>query len=227
MSEYIWYYTEARGVKGIPPASKIWLTESLNFDSPEPLERDWMKYNPYKHNFPPENELKMPSELNLIIDVNYEPQFDCIYVQRRILAVTDDFLEFLRSNGLDKQMEVANLSIYNRKGNLFTNKSYYAIRIGKFNDKLFDFDENTKKRAAGIKDFFLYPNMKLIEPSKEQNIFFLLEFCYNDCILLTEKAKDYVLANFYSPEIYSVQDFRFAYNNASSDKSKLPQIIES
>ena len=60
--------------------------------------------------------------------------------------------------------------------------------------------------------------------SEKHNIYMLLEFCYNGCLILTQNAKDYIVSNFYKPEIYKLNDYHLVYNN-SLHKEKLPPLI--
>jgi len=223
---YIWNYTSARQPKGIPSYSNNWLSEIFSPEDPKPIEGQWVSFNPYRDKPPLKEELKLPSQLYLFLRTKETPIFDWFYIHHHVMAVSEKFLAFLLENDLKEQIEIAELKIFNRQGIEFNEKKYFAIRIIKFNDSIFNLNEEIRKRAKGIKDEFLYPQMKLNTENEKQNIFFLLEFCYNESLLITEKAKDYILSNFYKPEIYRIEDYPLVFNNSNSLEN-LPNNIVS
>ncbi|MCD8455092.1 immunity 43 family protein [Tenacibaculum finnmarkense genomovar ulcerans] len=223
---YIWRNTLGRKQKGVPQNADTWLSDQKSTKdlNNTPIKGEWISYNPHKDFYPLEERLKLPKELYLYIRIKNTPVFDWYFMHHHVMAVSEKFLFFLKENKLDNHFEIAELKIINKENKEFNEKKYFAIRIIKFDDSLFNLNEEIRKRAAGIKGRFIYPQMKLKKDSESQNIFFLLEFCYNESLVLTEKVKNYILSNFHSPEIYKIEDYPLVFNN-SNNLEKLPDNI--
>lgn len=178
-------------------------------------DQRWKLFNPSQMEFPPVDEYKFPDELYMVITKSTKRvAFDYYSHQKNVAFVSDRFLGFLQRNGLDASYyEKAKLFIVNLKGDLITNERYWALRFGKFDDELFSFHAESKKRASGLKDFFLYPSMELKKSVPGKNIFFINEFCYNKSIIFNGLALKELLVDFYEPQLYQLEDFPFIYNN--------------
>jgi hypothetical protein len=125
--------------------------------------------------------------------------------------VSKRFLEYLQSNGLPNNYEVARLTIVSSTGKHLTKKEYFALRFGKFDDDLLHFDEASKRAVPNLKDCFVYDTISTSEVT-DRNIFFVDKPCYQEVVLLTEKAKIEIQKQFYCPAIYSAAEFTTAYS---------------
>lgn len=224
---YVWFNTLGRKMKNIPQDADMWLSDSnsLTEFKDNPINQKWVSFNPYKDELPLKPELELPKELYLFIRTKTEPVFDWCYLHHHVMAVSSSFLNYLVKNVPQNQIEVAKLNMINVSGLAYDNKEYFAVRIIKFDDNKFDNTQSARKRAIGTGGTrFMYPDMMLIKANENRNIYFLLEFCYNDCLILTKNAKDYILSNFYSPEIYLLKDYPQAWNN-NIYKDRLPDLV--
>ena len=223
---YVWRNTLGRKQKDVPQAGDTWLSDkdSLADYKDKPVTGKWISFNPYKDKLPLDGTMRLPKKLFLFFRTKSEPVFDWFYIHHHMMAVSEVFLNYLLENNLMNQLEITELIIINVNGTIYHNKKYFAIRVVIFNDNEFNFNETTRKRAAGIRRYFLYPEIQLIKNNKTQHIYMLLEFCYNGCLILTQNAKDYIVSNFYKPEIYKLNDYHLVYNN-SLHKEKLPPLI--
>ena len=219
---YIWFNTLGRSIKGIPQDHFTWFKDINDFNAENKLG-EWLSYN--WRDGKPEGKYKMPNELYLFIKSVKKPLFD-FYPTNDFMIVSSSLLKYFIDNKLEDQIEVSNLRIFNTDGVEHTNKKYYVVRVFQFNDDLFNLNEETRKRVSGAKDKFFYPDLSLKSDIVNQDVFFLNNlFGYHDTIILNEKAKNYVLQNFYIPEIYDAKVFNIAYNN-QTDKTKLPEIVK-
>ncbi|MFD2909193.1 Imm43 family immunity protein [Flavobacterium ardleyense] len=222
---YIWFYTTARKHKGVP-----YIIENRSLSDVFTAKKDegmgkWSDYNPTKDGFPPrDSRLKFPKDLFFIVQKEKEILLDFMPYHNNLMIISDVFLDYLKEQKIDLNFEIANLKVVHRNGlELKVDKKYFAIRIGKFDDELFDLDQQSKKRAAGSRDFFLYPNLKLKIKNIERDLFFLNELWYSEALILTEKGKEEVKKRFYSPEIYKAEDYPLAFNN-QLNINYLPEI---
>jgi Immunity protein 43 len=218
---FIWFYTVARIPKGALLGLDVMLRENFY---PNKKQDDfvypWCSYNPIKDGFPVSQEaLRFPKELFFIVDDVKELNFDFIPFQSNMIIVSEIFLNYLKAQHLEANFEVAFLKVVDINEKIVKcNKQYFALRIGKFDDEFFDFDVETKKRAAGSRDFFLYPNMKLKKTDIGRDVFFLNELWYRNALLLTKAGKDRIKSDFYLPEIYMIEEFPIVYNNRTKEE---------
>jgi hypothetical protein len=193
----------------------------VNQKTPETIHVDGKKWAMFNHydttlGFPPNDLLFVfPAEMNLVVKSQKykEINFDYIQYSHFVKLVSEKFFSFLIENGLDESYyEIARLNIVDTKGRLMTDNKYFALRFGRFDDALFNFPSESRKRAAGLRDRFLFPDMEFKTVTENKNIFVLFEFCYKDGFLLNAKGANYVIENFYC-EIYNAKDFPFVFNN--------------
>ncbi|CAM3942366.1 Immunity protein 43 domain-containing protein [Flavobacterium branchiophilum] len=213
---FIWYNTIPRTPKGFPLLEDRWLREKYYpSKNQEEMDYKWMKYNPLKDAFPPKGDLKLPDELFFIVQKQKELLFDFMNYHFNLFIVSDVFLKLIQEYRLDLKYEISKLKIVHKnEKELKCDKDYYALRVSTHDDDLFDYVEDGKKRASGARDFFLYPNLKLKPDVQDKGIYFLNEFCYHQTIVVNEELKKTIIKNFYSPELYKLEDFAQVYNNS-------------
>jgi hypothetical protein len=217
MSELFIWFNRTKIPEGYPLKDDFILKDSFKKDKPKDIPtQQWKLYNPFKMEFPPVDGYKFPSEMYMVITkASYKTIFFDYYgYSNNVAFVSDKFLAFLQKNGLDDSYyEKAKLLVIDLGGNLLTTVDYWALRFGKFDDQSFDFHPETKKRVAGIKNYFLYPEMDTVKTTFSKSVYYLSEFCYNTSLVFNKYAKDEIIGNFYSPEIYKASDFPYVYNN--------------
>lgn len=217
MEELFIWFNRTKVPQGYPLKDDFILKPSFNKAKPKDIPlQEWKLYNPFKMEFPPGDEYKFPLEMFMVLTKkSYKKIFFDYYGYTNYVAfVSDQFFSFLQQNGLDDSYyEKAKLFVIDLEGNLLTDGNYWALRFGRFDDQLFDFDQETKKRAAGIKNHFLYPGMNVSVQPASRNVYYLSEFCYQTSLLFNQQAKDEILAGFRTPEIYKIADFPYIYNN--------------
>lgn len=186
---------------------------------------EWMKYDPYLDGFPPkEQNLKLPNSLFFIVQNTSVLLFDWMAYNQNIMIVSEKFLTLLKDYVHEDCFETSVLTTVSKnEKKLNISSQYYAIRVDKYDDSLFDISEQGKKRAIGLRDTFLYPNISLKE-SIQKEIFFLSKFCYLQSIILTQSIKEIIVKKCYVPEIYKIEDFPYVYNN-KFDLDKLPNVV--
>jgi hypothetical protein len=220
MSElFIWFPTLENQPKGMPNIEENSLVEKYDpKKGVEGMDYDWMDYDFIKNGFPPKStDHKLPEKLIYVIKKHKELLFDYLNFNGDILIVSDVFLDFLDEKGFKNCYEKASLKVVNKKGeDMINKKNYFAIRIGQFDDNLFDFVEKGKvklKSLVGKSKDFLYPNMKLKDDSSSKEMFIVNEFCYKGYFIFNENIKKEIMSNFYSPEIYSIKEYPALYKN--------------
>lgn len=214
---YIWFQ-RTKLPEGHPLLDDILLKSRFDLKRPNTIhvgEENWRNFNHYNMNFPPKDTFAFPSEIYLIIKKKYkEINFDYLDYHYYVKLISDNFLSFLIKNGLNESYyEIASLNIIDLKGELMTKNKYYALRFGKFDDDLFNFEPESKKRAAGLRNTFLYPNIKIKTEIPDKNIFVLFEFCYRDCLVLSENGKNDIIKHYLSSDIYKSVDYPYVFNN--------------
>ena len=215
---YVWFNTLAKKPQGLPFIDNIWISENYILGKkPESMNYEWMKYDYYFDGFPPDNpELKFPEELFFIVQDTKALLFDWMAFNQNIMIVSELFLSFLKTHIYEECFEISYLKTVSRNAKkLDVGSKYYAIRIGKYFDDLFLFSEENKKRAVGLRDVFLYPNIKINENVKD-GIFFLSRFGYLETLIMTDAIKNVIEKEFYEPEIYKIEDYPYVYNNRFS-----------
>ena len=214
---FIWYY-RTNVPKGIPLMQKTILKDVFDLDKPKKVpEQPWMLYNSRTMGFPITDEkYQFPQEMYLVVLNNIkEVCFDYVEDDYKIKLVSQDFFQFLNQHGLDKGFEKANLTILNQKGELLTSKKYYALRFCLFDDQLFEFNKKEKiriKREFGGTEY-VYPQINLIEEKTQKSVFAFEESAYRKSLIFKGDLISEMLKNFYCPEIYSIKDFPYIYEN--------------
>lgn len=223
---FIWYRTNVRGTKGIPQDEDIWIRENFSYGKEiEGLKYEWVDYDYDEHGFPPNGQFKLPEELFFIVQRVTSLNFDFLPYRKNIFIVSKEFKLFLTIQQKDGLFEFSKLNVVHKKNKQITStKEYYLLRVITFDDDCFDFIEEGKKRANGLRGEFIYPNLMLKE-NISHGIFFLDSFCYREAVVFTGKIKDEVKSLFYSPEIYRINDFHLAFNNRNKETGDLPETV--
>lgn len=218
---YVLFYPFSRIPSSIPNSQQLTLSEEYTEKLPIHINSGWLHEFKWSPNLPANEEnifRTMLQILYLFINTKRkEPTFDYLYIQDGIWAISEFFLKYLREN-IGSQIEAVLLKVYN-KNREEAQRVYYAMRVHAFNDKLFDFHVESKKRTAGIKNYYLYPDMELKETNEKQNIYTLREFNYREVLILNSVAKNWIIENLYSPQIYKLSDFPYVLNNQYDKKA--------
>ena len=216
MSElFIWFPTARNSAKGMPNILEHFLVEKFDPSKDiEGMDYDWMDYDFIKSGFPPKSAKdRLPSRLIYVVKKHRKLSFDCLSFNGDILVVSDLFLQFLDGNGFKSAYESARLKVVSDKGaELLGVKAYYAVRIGKFDDALFNFPTKGRRRVKSLdknSHAYLYSNLALKAPGKE--LFALSEFCYKGYFIFTEQKSKEIARLFYKPEIYPINEFPSVY----------------
>ena len=222
---YIWYNRNYLKKEGFPLSDNITLFDT--FESANVRFKnisEWAVLSYRDISFPPENEkYKFPLKQFLVLKQKIKTiSFDYIEYHSNVKIVSESFLNFLKYNGLEtNQYEIAELTIVDKNGKLLTEKKYFALRFGTFDDELFDFNEPTKRRTKvhGSTNY-LFPDLSLKYLLPGKSIFVLKHFSYRETIIFKECVLDSVI-QFQSPEIYKLKDFPYIYEN-QYDEELLP-----
>jgi hypothetical protein len=208
----MWYCSNGKKPEGIPKNDDMWLREKFYpKKEQEGMSYPWVRFAGNQT----ANDLDFPSELFLIIQKQKKILFDFLPYRGNVFLVSELFLDFLVKQNLNANFEISKLKVVHKNElELKFDKKYFAIRIFKFDDELFDFVEDGKKRASGLKDVFMYPNLTLKEENK-RDVFFLKQFCYLESVIISERIQNQIKEIFYRPELYYVFDFPLVYNNQS------------
>ena len=212
----IWFYAFKKQTY-IPNRYDIYIRENFTpLKEVEDMDYPWVLYNPEINGYPPSKRWALPKELYLIIQRNTKIMFDFLPYQYAIYIVSDLFLnKVLLPNRVSFEMAKLNIVSKNAK-KLDVNKNYYAVRINQFDDDLFNFPIEGRKRAAGLEDEFIYPNMQLKEYTTK-NVFFIDRLPYSESFIFKSSYSS-VIKECYKPIVYAIEDFYLAYNNKTSDK---------
>lgn len=223
---FIWYCTSARRKKEVPQNENIWIRENFIFGNEiEGLNYDWLDYNYDEHGFPPNESLKLPKELYFIIQGQTSLKFDFLPYRKNMFIISERFKSFISNQLSNKKLEFSELKTVHKDNESFCcDMKYYLLRIITFDDDSFNFIEEGKKRAIGLRGEFIYPSLKLKE-NINQNLFFLSSFCYQEAMIFNEKTKNEIKSLFYSPEIYRISDFYLAFNNRMAESNSLPDTV--
>ncbi|BAV05583.1 Immunity protein 43 [Filimonas lacunae] len=212
---FIWF-NRTQLPSGYPLKEDTVLKSSYDAKSATKMpDQAWKTFNHHTMSFPPTGTHQFPEEMYLVVTKKYPAiHFDYFDYGYYVKLVSGRFLSFMEEQGVTADYyEKALLHIVDIQGHSLANQGYHALRFGKFDDQLLNWPVETRKRAAGFKDFFLYPNMQLKAPVEGKGLFVLFEFCYNNTLVFTQQVKDVILTQFISPEIYKVADFPFVFNN--------------
>lgn len=209
---FIWYYTTNNLPKGIPVPLETSIVETYNPKKPmQDFNFPWVRYKYMLMPFPPEvDKLKLPENLSLVMKNEKEPKFDFLNKKGEYKIVSEKLLQILKESGLNSNYETAKLTLLNKKGEDVSNQVYFLLRFARFDDELFDFNEETKVPSA-ITNTFLYPDLKL-KTQTDKGVFVMESFCYKDCLIINEKVKAQIENECYLPEIYTVKDFPKVFN---------------
>lgn len=222
---YIWF-NRTQLPKGYPLQSDFILKSQFDLEQPRKIyDEKWKMYNRFNSEYST-GEFQFPCEMFMVVTKKKYKEIDFDYyscdVGISIKFVSESFLNFLSTNGIDENYyKQAKLNVIDLSGNSLVSKNYYALRFIKSDDTLFDFQKDTFKRAAGIRNHFLYPFMELKRNIVGKNVFSLFEFCYEETLILNEVAKEYVLKHFSNPQLYKAEDYPLIFNN-QRDYEMLP-----
>ncbi len=147
---YVLFYPFSRIPGSIPNSQQLTLSEEYTEKLPIHINSGWLHEFKWSPNLPANEEnifRTMPQVLYLFINTKRkEPTFDYLYIQDGIWAISEFFLKYLREN-IGSQIQAVPLKVYN-KNREEAQRVYYAMRVHAFNDKLFDFHVESKKRTA-------------------------------------------------------------------------------
>ena len=150
-------------------------------------------------------------------------RFDWVFYRNRIMVVSEEFLSFLSAYWEENRYEVSPCLVQNSKGVSCSDKSYFVLFLLEVDNSSFILEEEGKKRIAGNRFEYLYPNITIKDQRK--GVFYYDRIAYEEGLLFTEETKDIVLSSFYKPEIYLIEDFPTAYNNMNKKEDFLPKCI--
>jgi hypothetical protein len=213
---FIWF-NRTQLPDGYIPIEDIIFKNDFDIKKPKFMpEQPWKMYDAQIHGAPPEKEKEFPKKMYLVSTKknNQKVKFDFYGIDDSVILVSSKFMSFILENGIDESYyEIAQLFVIDTNGNSLIDDDYYALRFVKFDDDKIDFGLETKKRAAGLKNYFLFPDMKLLSPSPNKNVFYVSQLCYRNSLIFTESIVKHILENFYFPQLYNVKDFPFIFNN--------------
>jgi len=225
---FIWYCTIGRRGNGIPQNSDIWIRENFfQGKEIEGLSYNWLDYDFLEHGYPPnDTKLKLPDELYFIIQKQKKILFDFLPYRKNLFIISESFKLFVEKYSKENPLELSKLKIVHKSGKeIEYQKNYYLLRIRTFNDNLFEFTDQGKKPAAGLRGTYMYPNLNL-KNEVLHKIFFLNSFCYRESMIFTSAVKQEIKDNFFNPEIYKIEDFYLAFNNNNSNRiTSLPETV--
>lgn len=206
--------------KGIPLLDDITL-----FDTYDPskmtkfyTDSQWRTLDYKNLPFPPEEkEYKFPSELYLVFKKKQTDfQFNYLEYGSDVKILSLDFFRELSNNGLDKgQYEYSTLKLVNKEGNQLTDRKFFALRFGKFDDDKFDLNQKTSVRSkVNGSTNYIYPDLALITESLDKHVFVLKEFAYRASFVFDGKEfVTNIVDKFKDIDIYNTKDFPFIYDN--------------
>lgn len=214
--------------QNIPLTDDIVLFDTLDLEKRTKFYNcsEWRKLDYINVAFPPqEAKYQFPQWLYLVFKKKQkEFSFNYLEYGSDVKILSEDLYQTLCDKGLSKeQYEYAELKLSDKNGNLLSEKKYCALRFGKFDDELFDFNKQTVVRTkVNGSTNYLYPDLKLSKTSQKK-IFVLKEFCFRNSFLIegTELATQ-LSEKFIDLDIYHIADFPFVYNNQYDD-NELPQ----
>ncbi|WP_298824321.1 hypothetical protein [uncultured Capnocytophaga sp.] len=204
---FIWFMTTTRWRAGVP---QFFYNAELS-DLENPTNSDWK----YMKNIPSQMLLTYKNKENV--------RFDWVSYRNRIMVVSEDFLSFLSAYWEENRYVVSPCLVQNSKGVSCSDKSYFVLFLLEVDNSSFIVEEEGKKRMAGNRFEYLYPNITIKEQKK--GVFYYDRIAYKQGLLFTEETKDIVLSSFYKPEIYLIEDFPTAYNNMNKKEEFLPKCI--
>lgn len=208
----IWYYTPSDRPKGIPERYDTTYTDVFNPKKPmHGADADWLDYNRFLMPFPPDQEqFKLPKSMFLVVKKHKQVLFDFFPLETEYKVVSEPLLEFMHEHGLRDGYETATITVVSTSGKELSEKPYYFLRFSRFNDELLDFDESGKVSVSSVGAQFVYPEIQIKEPVKQQ-VFFSDKVCYGDCMFVDKSLEPELLARFYSPIFYQPEDYVITY----------------
>lgn len=162
----------------------------------------------------------IPSQMLLTYKNKGNVRFDWVFYRNRIMVVSEEFLSFLSAYWKENRYVVSPCLVQHSKGVSCSDKSYFVLFLLEVDNSSFIVEEEGKKRIAGNRFEYLYPNITIKEQKK--GVFYYDRIAYEEGLLFTEETKDIVLSSFYKPEIYLIEDFPTAYNNMNKKEEFLP-----
>ena len=201
---FIWFMTTTRWRAGVP---QFFYNAELS-DLENPTNSDWK----YMKNIPSQMLLTYKNKGNV--------RFDWVFYRNRIMVVSEEFLSFLSAYWEENRYVVSPCLVQHSKGVSCSDKSYFVLFLLEVDNSSFVVEEEGKKRIAGNRFEYLYPNITIKDQRK--GVFYYDRIAYEQGLLFTEETKDIVLSSFYKPEIYLIEDFPTAYNNMNKKEEFLP-----
>lgn len=203
--------------RGIPLSDDIALFDTFDINKKSKFSNnsEWRVFDYKPMPFPPiENKYTFPKHLYLVFKKKIKDVlFDYIEFGSNVKIVSESFYHFLLDHKMDSGFEKSELTLVNKQGIEVSNKKYYALRFGIFDDDKFDFDEKTKKRIKHGSTFYVFPNLNLKDFSIDKQVFCISPLPYRESLILKADLINKILQNFHDPEIYDLSKFPFIYEN--------------
>ncbi|SHG43261.1 Imm43 family immunity protein [Pedobacter caeni] len=209
--------------KGTPLTDDI-----VFFDSYDPNKRskffnesEWRTYHHSSSPFPPiEAKFKMPSKLYLLLKKKEkEILFDYLDYGFHIKIVSKEFYDFLCKHGLDKNSyEKSKLDLVDKDRSKLSNRTYYALRFGKFDNDHFDFHKESKIRTkVNGSTQYLYQDLEL-KQDIDKAVFVLVESAYERVFIIKgQKVLEEAKKQFIGIDFYDAHDFPFVFQHQYDD----------
>ena len=140
---FIWFYRGYVPQKGVPMNDDIIMFDTFdNIKNTFINKSEWMVMDYKPLPFPPIDErYKFPEKQFLVIKKKIkEVLFAYIEYRYNVKIFSMELLTDLKNNGLNDGYETAELLIVDKLGNKLTEKKYFALRFGSFDDDLFNFN---------------------------------------------------------------------------------------
>nr|GFB41473.1 hypothetical protein [Tanacetum cinerariifolium] len=154
--------------------------------------------------------LQLPEHLFFVVKREKEILFDFLPFKGPYKIVSKRFLDYLQTTGLPENYEVARLTVVSHTGKSLSEQGYFALRFASFDDALVHFEEGSKRDVPMLKNRFVYDTIHATETT-DREVFVVDNFCYQETLLVTEKAKTAIQEMFYRSAIYSAAAFSTAY----------------
>jgi hypothetical protein len=209
---FVWFYQASNLPAGVPSPLTTTLTEKFDPKNPLPsFDYPWVRYNHYTMTFPPPHlALQLPEHLFFVVKREKEILFDFLPFKGPYKIVSKRFLDYLQTTGLPENYEVARLTVVSHTGKSLSEQGYFALRFARFDDALVHFEEGSKRDVPMLKNRFVYDTIHATETT-DREVFVVDNFCYQETLLVTEKAKTAIQETFYRSAIYSAAAFSTAY----------------
>ena len=130
---YIWF-NRIQLPKGFPLQNDFILKSQFDLDQPRKIyDEKWKMYNRFNSEYPI-GDFQFPHEMFMVVTKKKYKEIDFDYyscdVGTSIKFVSESFLNFLSTNGIDKNYyEQAKLNVLDLAGNSLVSKNYYVLSL--------------------------------------------------------------------------------------------------